>query len=279
MPLEIPKIAEVGQELELKLQQALITTFNNNKETFLAYEEENIEDGQPGLLSTMVILNSYFGKDLAGLRVVDYGCGLNAPIDRILIKEKVNLLGVDQAPGSYEKFLYEKFGHNKRPEANQEAKFDVYRSVADFPLNVEPVDAVISIRLFGFPLLKRNGTSPNYEEARGEEYVQWLNHFDKSESKQNFIKQLKEIASVVKVGGLVVIVFQPTPDITTKHEGEIWSELLVDDDLSECGFKIIKDRKSGRKMDDYSGPSAIKKASHELGVGYRETIILKRVAK
>lgn len=246
-----------------------------NKQELEEYRKEN-KERQPGVLSTMVILKLFFGHDISHLRILDIGCGKNALIDRILKKEGAELIGCDPTPGIYEEFLHKKFGHKPRENAPQEASFPVYPNIENIPIERQPVDAVISIRFFGFPLLRKGAERATYENAQGDKYVQWLRNFDKETTKEEFLNQLKKIATTIKENGLVIIVFQPNPDFTYPNEGEIWNELMTAHDIEESGFVVLKDRSLRGQAGYYGESKELEEISFDLAADYRETVVLQR---
>ncbi|KKQ34013.1 MAG: hypothetical protein US50_C0065G0004 [Candidatus Nomurabacteria bacterium GW2011_GWB1_37_5] len=248
------------------------------KEMIESWKKENKEE-QPGVASTLSILHSIYGEKFSGLKVLDMGCGLNAPVDRILKEEGVNLLGCDPEPGVYEKFLTEKMNHPERQLVPEELSFPVYKNLEEIPLKDRLFDSVISLRFFGFPLLWKDGKKANYSEAQGEKYLEWLNKYDPDQTKQEYIKQLTDISKITKNKGIIVIFFHPNMDFTVRGEGDVWNELIKKDDLSKIGLSLVKDRQSGFKarmggIDDVS-----KFAPRDLAVDFQETVILQKVAK
>lgn len=246
-----------------------------NKELIESWKKENKEQ-QPGVVSTLSILHSIYGEKLTGLKILDMGCGLNAPVDRILKKGGANIIGCDPEPGIYEKFLTKKLRHPERPPVSKELSFPVYKNLGEIPQKDKLFDSVISLRFFGFPLLWKDGEKANYSEAQGEKYLEWLNKYDFEQTRQEYLKQLANISEVTKDKGIIIIFFQPNPDFTISSEGDIWSSLMITkDDLSKLGLYLVRDRPSGR-VEFYGSDDFLKSISRDLASEFRETVILQR---
>jgi len=243
-----------------------------NHEQLAEYQTENAEE-QPGCVSTMAILHSLYGENLSRLKVLDVGCGQNAPIDRILKKKGVSLIGSDPNPGSFERFQAEEMGHPKRQPIPPELDFPIYQTTQEATTEQRPFDVAISIRLFGFPLLVKDGEKAEYSKAQGDNYVAWLRHFDREATKEEYLHRLEEMTQSVKEqGGILIIVFQPNKDFTIPDEGSIWDQMISQNDLTKFGLELIKNRSQNKK-----DASEIQNIDASIIDDYQETVILKKV--
>ncbi|PIZ09765.1 hypothetical protein COX68_03825 [Candidatus Falkowbacteria bacterium CG_4_10_14_0_2_um_filter_41_15] len=248
-----------------------------NLDLLNSYKTENKEE-QPGVISTMTALHLY-KPDLKSLKILDMGCGLNAPVDRLIKKEGTDLIGCDENPGVYEEFLSNNLHHEKRGNVPAGLEFPIYNNLEDIPSGKNYFDAVVAIRFFGFPLLRRDGQKTGYSVAKGEPYVDWLENYDLQATKSEYLKQLQDLVDPLKKEGIAIFVFQPNLSFNTLGEEDVWNNIISVSNLNNLGFKVLKNRQAETEnaFDNYYGSNdELKKILPDLASDWRETVILQK---
>ncbi|GEM_PF-4417700 len=226
-------------------------------------------------LSTEALLHYYCGEDLKGLRLLDAGCGVGAPIDRVLKQEGVDLTGYDTSPGAFEQHSPEL--NRTIPQGDQ-----AFLMITDPETlaHTKKFDAIISLRMFGFPLARmQKGGGPTYQDkdAKGEAYDKWITQYDRSRTRQGFLRELERLTQAAKPNAMIIISFDIPLSMSDSSEGEMWQDCIKHEDLQRLGVTPVKDYERRRATSKHTDEEPLQEISTELLLGLRETVILRKI--